>query len=59
MVIQESFRVFQCRLIDVLREGCLKGISKKFKGCFEEVLKVFQGTIKGVYGIIKGVSRKF
>ena len=28
--------------------GNLKGVSRKFKGCFEEVLKVLKESFKGV-----------
>ena len=42
-------------------QGCVKGINKKFKGCFKEkfrsVSKKFPGSFKGVR--LKGVSMEF
>ena len=35
-------------------QGSLKGVSRKFKGCFNEVSRVFQGSLKGVSRKFKG-----
>ena len=42
----------------VLQEN-LKGVSRKFHGCFKELQRVFQGCFKSVYISFKCELRKF
>ena len=50
----KSVKGIHCESMCVSRifQGCFKGVTMKFQGCFEEVLMVFQGSFLGV-------SRKF
>ena len=58
-----SFSVFEVCSAFRMSTRCLKGVSRKFQGCFKEVSRMFHGSLKGVSrkfeGCFKEVSRVF